>query len=203
MPKEFTIYGQKIIVNDTLDLINQFRLLIVQEAKKASYEFGNKYIQYGNIETLLERGYQDGLSIIGDVIQRDIIVNMEEEVYKIQKLLEAREKLYTTNEVKEALESEIFNAVASLVSSCVVAFERHGLINARLLPTMNADIDRVNAIIRNIPYMDQDDLMKMLPDIVLPNPYNLELYHALYSRFGDPDGELSQMAKYFGIEINE
>ena len=47
--------------------------------------------------------------------------------------------------------------------------------------------------------MPRSDLLAILPATILSNPYNSGLYTALYSRLGDPEGGLTEIASYFGM----
>ena len=73
MPKEFTVYGSKIVVSDDFDAFNSLRQKFIAEAQKASSTFMAKYRNYKDIVSLLNSGYEDGRSIILEVIQRVII----------------------------------------------------------------------------------------------------------------------------------
>ena len=73
MPKEFTVYGSKIVVSDDFDVFNSLRQKFIAEAQKASSTFMTKYQNYRDTVSLLNKGYEDGRSIILEVIQRVII----------------------------------------------------------------------------------------------------------------------------------
>lgn len=318
MPKVFTVYGQTIVISDDFDCFNKLRQLFTAEAEKAAANFGAKYSQYGNTETLLRDGYKDGMSIISEIIQRAIIssfvkskiydidlnrflrefyqcewgkglnllidrynelckeielaladkeryqgaLNFSEEEARraakaifqsydmslsetvsakmfgkwglskrhresydrvadflndtdisnkplkenisninsrIEYLVKSTEELYTSNEIKNALQNEIYDAVMELWPSCWIAMSQYRLVNSSSIPMLNAEADRVNSVINNIPHMPQNDLLAILPATILSSPYKSGLYTALYSRLGDPEGSLTEIASYFGM----
>jgi len=315
MPQVFKVYGQTIIISDDFDFLNGLRSKFRNEAKRAAEAFMIKYDSYGSIETLLEKGFYDGLSIISDVIQRKIIseIFMKLKIYDLdgnrfcrefyqcpwgegleillnrhselvrefnalisagkraksqidfahniyQKTLDNHlsdmnikealssavfgkwgmseshrksvnywekefadatklqkerlanaidksgeidkeiEELYTSDTVREALKNEMFNAVMMLWSSCYAALNRYGVVNPSTIPALVSDAaERANAMINNIPHMAENDLLALVPTLILSSPYNSGLYTALYSRLGDMNGDLNKIASYFGM----
>ncbi|GHV46595.1 hypothetical protein FACS1894204_08530 [Synergistales bacterium] len=84
MPQIFQAYGKEITFNDTYVLYNSLKQTFTDEALAAEKEFAKKYASYGSIETFVQRGYDDGLRIIQDVIQRRVIdILIENQVYNI------------------------------------------------------------------------------------------------------------------------
>ncbi|MBR4196951.1 MAG: hypothetical protein IKQ95_09600 [Synergistaceae bacterium] len=83
--RKFSVCGQTVAVSAEYDLYNAIRLQLVKETANAVKKFSSKYDSYGNIDNVMSQGYNDGLSIIADVIVRRVIegILMQLKIYDI------------------------------------------------------------------------------------------------------------------------
>ena len=125
---------------------------------------------------------------------------ISEATEQAEALQQMQDDLYKSQEVQTALQDEMFNSVADLWLSCWGAMEKYGLVNSGSILLLNDDnIKRANSTVNNIPYMDKNDILELLPNIFLSNPYNENLYIKLFGIFGDNEGCLEKIASYFGF----
>ena len=66
----FTLYGKEVIISEAYDSYNSLRSIFEHEATSAASKFMRKYEGYGSIDTFIEHGFNDGLEIIVEVIDR-------------------------------------------------------------------------------------------------------------------------------------
>ena len=59
--------------------------------------------------------------------------------------------------------------------------------------------ERAKAIINNFFNMNERDVLDVLSEVILLYPYNKNLYKKALAIFGDKQGELEEIARYFGI----
>lgn len=83
--KTFLVYGKSIVVSSDYDAYNTLRKQFAQEASRAAQEFGKRYDAYGNIDNVVEHGFEDGFEIIAEVIDRVVIngVLMSLKIYDV------------------------------------------------------------------------------------------------------------------------
>ena len=77
--QHFTLYGKEIVISEAYDSYNTLRSIFEHEATNAVSKFMRKYDGYGSIDTFIEHGFDDGLEIIVEVIDRmaikEILIN--------------------------------------------------------------------------------------------------------------------------------
>ena len=71
--KSFNLYGKKIVISQAYDYYNSIRLRFESEAQKAANEFMRRYNAYGSIENFVKRGFDDGMEIVEEIIDRLVI----------------------------------------------------------------------------------------------------------------------------------
>jgi hypothetical protein len=81
--KGFNLYGKKIEINDTYDSYNVIRSVFKIEAEDSARRFSQKYESYYGIEQFVENGYEDGMEIILEVVQREVIDKFLVVIYEI------------------------------------------------------------------------------------------------------------------------
>lgn len=69
MPKEFFLYGKKIVINDDHNAFYDFYKLVISESKKAISEFTRSCNAYKSIEKLLKNAKTDGDKILSSLFQ--------------------------------------------------------------------------------------------------------------------------------------
>lgn len=66
----FLVCGQTIKVGDVDDFYNSFRHIFYQAASETSQIFAELYNSYGDIDTVVNKAFDDGLRIVIGVINR-------------------------------------------------------------------------------------------------------------------------------------
>ena len=61
---------------------------------------------------------------------------------------------------------------------------------------------KAEAIRNNFAKMPREEVLAVLPQVFLLDPYSEDLYKKLFSLFGDKDGGLQKAAEYFGIDTS-
>ena len=73
-------------------------------------------------------------------------------------------------------------------------------INEKLVPYLFNDNSQIaSRIVNNFPQMPKDVVMSEFPKVLLMNPYEDKIYLTMLDLFGDRDGGLERVAKYFGV----
>lgn len=110
--------------------------------------------------------------------------------------------LYESKKTHATLWKGIYQSVFNLHLSTVEAMRDMGLleINEKLVPYLFNDNSQIaSRIVNNFPQMPKDVVMSEFPKVLLMNPYEDKIYLTMLDLFGDRDGGLERVAKYFGV----
>ena len=112
-----------------------------------------------------------------------------------------KSSLYKSRATKNTLVGGIWSSVYHIHYAVWEILERHnGRMNVSCL-TSGAE-KKAEATVNNFARMPKKDVLAVLPQTLLLNPYNEELYKSLFSIFGDSDGGLQRTARYFGVDTS-
>ncbi|MBQ2617405.1 MAG: hypothetical protein IJF90_11170 [Synergistaceae bacterium] len=112
-----------------------------------------------------------------------------------------KSSLYKNSATKNTLIGGIWSSVYQIHFAVWEILERHnGRMNVLCL-TSGAE-KKAEATVNNFARMPKKDVLAVLPQTMLLNPYNEELYKSLFSIFGDSDGGLQKAARYFGVDTS-
>ena len=282
MPERiFNVCGQKVIVSHDLDFYNTTRMNITEVAEEIAEEYGKQYDSYGNIEDVINKGFDYGLMLIADMVDdvvkevlikfkvydidvkrffeeyyekkyfvwdkyfngvKNVYLSIEHEQQKLdvhrtqrleriarnkdgttsliadvlvgafnvgaKALSEVDEKtlkksLYKYPETKKVLtdgiKKSIFNLHYAMLDALKINSETFRDFHVECLE-YKAD-KKAEAMRNNFLKMPKEEVRNIFPQFLLRTPYDVELYKILFSIFGDQDGGLEKIAKYFGVEV--
>lgn len=102
---------------------------------------------------------------------------------------------------RSELTAEMFESVLRIHFAVLEVLEQHKSkidINC-LAPGAK---DKARAIVNNFDKMSKEEVLAILPQVFLLNPYDERLYKKLYSLFGDKDGGIEKAANYFDVDTS-
>lgn len=117
---------------------------------------------------------------------------------------ESRQKtaLYESSSTRNSLILAIWGSVFHLHLAVWELFEKR---SGRILHVdciAEGAHRRAEAIRNNLAGMPKEEIRRIIPQVILLNPYRPELYSKLFSIFGDTDGGLRSIAEYFGLDTS-
>ena len=112
-----------------------------------------------------------------------------------------KSSLYKSSSTKDTLIGAIYASVFGIhLAVWDMTEQRNGKMRVECLEP-GAD-KQAAAIVNNFAGMSKDEIRRMLPRVMLMNPYDENLYRELFSIFGDSDGGLQKAARYFGEDTS-
>lgn len=293
--RKFYVCGQTVAVSADYDAYNSLRMMFSKAAAKSAEEFAGLYTSYGNIDNVVNNAFDDGMSIIGGVIDRLVVkgilisqkiydidanrffqdfyrddyfcweeafdsvqdqymaIKLEQEQldeYRTQRrknrsrwvgggfgiggAIKGAAKAGAMNMASGALHG-LFNAGAKVLSMADESLQKSSLYKSddtksTLIGAIYTSVfgihlavwdmteqrngkmrveclepgagDKAAAIVNNFSGMSKNEIRNMIPRVMLMNPYNENLYRELFSIFGDADGGLQKVARYFGADVS-
>ncbi|MEE1131207.1 MAG: hypothetical protein UHX00_06200 [Caryophanon sp.] len=111
--------------------------------------------------------------------------------------------IFKNPETLKTLESGVYSNISNLSLAIIDAVEE--LIDEEIFDYITVDeAKEAELIYTNLSKgrVPEEDIAKLIFDIFTRNPYQLKYYIYTMEKYGDQNGELSRMAKYFGIDLD-
>lgn len=114
-----------------------------------------------------------------------------------------KSKIFNDPETRFTLMQGVYNAVLSLHFALIGALREHTAVNITGYVTSEQSA-KAQSILDNVErgFVDGELVPQLLREAISLDPYNTEIYECAVSKFGDRDGAVSELAAYFGINLD-
>lgn len=110
--------------------------------------------------------------------------------------------LFNDPKTYKSLESAFYKDCQNILLAMVDILKKNGM---RIKAITDKEIQKAHLIMNNVdnPNFPENELLSVLIQIVLLNPYQEDVYRLMIANFGDRNNEVENLARYFHVDISK
>lgn len=115
-----------------------------------------------------------------------------------------KSSLYNSDETRNTLYNGIYRSVMDMHFSYWRLLQdlQLAISDMQTVPYLyEAPREKADAILKNMSKMSENEVLDAFPEVLLMNPYKIDLYRFMLHLMGDAGGELEHIGNFFGNDI--